>query len=70
MNLGKENEMQEFKESLSQLDKGLLYTMRFPIQHLIACNRLRVPAFPRSNIPICTYLPLGVPLSLRAGRCL
>ena len=23
MNLGKENEMQEFKESLSQLDKGI-----------------------------------------------
>ena len=55
---------------LSQLDKGLLYAMRFPIQHLIACNWLRVPAFPRSNIPICTYLPLGVPLSLYAGRCL
>ena len=47
-----------------------IYAMRFPIQHLIACNWLRVPAFPRSNIPICTYLPLGVPLSLYAGRCL
>ena len=24
----------------------------------------------KRQIPICTYLPLGVPLSLYAGRCL